>query len=101
MFDQLGAPMHEEQSSLSGTVNALGWDWDMSTNMLVCPLDKYTNCLRLSAEWALRASANEVFTFNEIDSIAAWSFPMDFDSMPCNNPSGSIVTSTETRPEGE
>jgi hypothetical protein len=70
MFDQLGAPMHEEQSSLSGTVNALGWDWDMSTNMLVCPLDKYTNCLRLSAEWALRASANEVFTFNEIDSIA-------------------------------
>jgi hypothetical protein len=70
VFDLLGAPMHEEQSSLTGVVNALGWDWDMTANTLLCPLDKYTNCLNLSAIWSQRAAANDKFTFNEIDSIA-------------------------------
>ena len=69
-FGQLGAPMHEEQSSLNGVVNALGWDWDMANNTMVCPPDKYANCLRLSADWARRASSDDLFTVNEIDSIA-------------------------------
>ena len=69
-FDLLGAPMHEEQSSLHSVVNALGWDWDLLTNSFSCPADKYTNCLRLATEWAERAAANDVFSFVEIDSIA-------------------------------
>ena len=69
-FMRLGAPMHEEQCSLEGTVNALGWDWDLSTNSFSCPVDKYLNCKRLSAEWATRAASNCVFTFKEIESIA-------------------------------
>ena len=70
VFDHLGAPMHEEQSSVTGVVNALGWDWDLSSSTLVCPLDKYNNCLTLSADWSRRATADDVFTFAEVDSIA-------------------------------
>jgi len=70
VFELLGAPMHEEQSSLLSVVNALGWDWDLLTNSFSCPIDKYNNCLRLSAEWADRAQKNDLFSFVEIDSIA-------------------------------
>ena len=70
VFELIGAPMHEEQSSLLSVVNALGWDWDTLTNSFSCPTDKYNNCLRLSIEWARRAAADDVFLFTEIDSIA-------------------------------
>ena len=70
VFELIGAPMHEEQSSLLSVVNALGWDWDTLTNSFSCPTDKYDNCLRLSTEWARRAAADDVFLFTEIDSIA-------------------------------
>jgi hypothetical protein len=70
VFDQLGAPMHEEQCSLQGSVNALGWDWDLANDCFRCPDDKYKNCLRLTSEWAQRAAINDAFSFNEIESIA-------------------------------
>lgn len=70
VFDHLGPPMHEEQSSQLGIVNALGWDWDLQANIFSCPVDKYKNCLRLASDWAHRAAVNDIFTFKEIDSIA-------------------------------
>ena len=70
VFKGLGAPMHEEQSSQQGTVNALGWDWNLDTNSFSCPTDKHRNCLRLTDEWSRRARSNDTFTFNEIESIA-------------------------------
>jgi hypothetical protein len=70
VFDHLGAPMHEEQCSLKGIVNALGWDWDLASNLFRCPDDKYKNCLRLSKEWSRRATSSDFFSFNEIESIA-------------------------------
>jgi len=69
-FRLLGAPMHEEQDSRVGIVNALGWDWDLTTGQFSCPLDKYNNCRRVMNEWATRASINELFTYTEIDSLA-------------------------------
>ena len=69
-FLLLGAPMHEEQDSRVGIVNALGWDWDLSTGHFSCPLDKYNNCRRVMNEWATRASADDCFTFTEIESLA-------------------------------
>jgi hypothetical protein len=69
-FKLLGAPMHEEQRSTDGIVNALGWDWDLSAGCFSCPEDKYQNCLRLSTEWSNRASVNGVFTFIEIEALA-------------------------------
>jgi hypothetical protein len=69
-FKLLGAPMHEEQRSTDGIVNALGWDWDLSAGCFSCPEDKYQNCLRLSTEWSNRASVNSVFTFVEIEALA-------------------------------
>ena len=69
-FALLGAPMHEEQDSRSGIVNALGWDWDLSSGHFSCPTDKYTNCCRVLNEWATRAIANALFTYTEIDSLA-------------------------------
>ena len=68
-FDLLGAPMHEEQRSREGAVNALGWDWDLSAGTLSCPDDKYHNCLKLSSGWAQRASLDDMFTFAEIESL--------------------------------
>ena len=70
IFNHLGAPMHEEQCSLQGVVNALGWDWDLKNNLIRCPKDKYDNCLMLTTEWSRRASINDMFSFNEIESIA-------------------------------
>jgi hypothetical protein len=70
MFNSLGAPMHEEQRGRDGIVNALGWDWDLHAGMFACPDDKYQNCLRLSQEWSHRASANDSFSFSEIESLA-------------------------------
>ena len=70
MFSLLGAPMHEEQDSRTGVVNALGWDWDLSAGIFSCPPDKYANCCRVVNEWATRAAADEFFTFIEIDSLA-------------------------------
>ena len=69
-FKRLGAPMHEEQRSRNGLVNALGWDWDLATGIFSCPDDKYQNCLKLTTNWARRAAADEIFTFNEIESLA-------------------------------
>ena len=69
-FTQIGAPMHEEQRSCEGTVNALGWDWNLQTSCFSCPVDKYNHCVRTSSEWSLRAAANEPFTFVEIESLA-------------------------------
>ena len=62
--------MHEEQRSRNGLVNALGWDWDLATGIFSCPDDKYQNCLKLTTNWARRAAADEIFTFNEIESLA-------------------------------
>jgi len=70
MFSVLGAPMHEEQDSRVGTVNALGWDWDLPSGLFSCPPDKYANCCKVVNEWAARATADEAFTFTEIDSLA-------------------------------
>ena len=70
IFKHLGAPMHEEQCSLEGVVNALGWDWDLNANLIRCPNDKYNNCLKLTAEWSRRAAISDMFSFNEIESIA-------------------------------
>ena len=61
--------MHEEQDSRSGIVNALGWDWDMSSGQFSCPCDKYINFCCVMNEWATRAAANELFTYTEIDSL--------------------------------
>ena len=69
-FKLLGAPMHEEQRSTEGIVNALGWDWDPKAGLFSCPEDKYQNCLRLTLEWSKRAFAGELFSFVEIDSLA-------------------------------
>ena len=69
-FKRLGAPMHEEQRSCNGTVNALGWDWDLQAGCFSCPEDKYRHVVRTTGEWALRVTANEVFTFAEIESLA-------------------------------
>jgi hypothetical protein len=62
--------MHEEQDSLAGIVNALGWDWDMKLGCFSCPLDKYENCLKLTSDWAARAAADDSFTLPEIESVA-------------------------------
>jgi hypothetical protein len=70
IFRHLGAPMHEEQCSLQGVVNALGWDWDLNANLIRCPNDKYDNCLKLTTRWSRRAAISDLFTFNEIESIA-------------------------------
>ena len=69
-FKLLGAPMHEEQRGRAGSVNALGWDWDLQEGIFPCPHDKYLNCVKLTSEWAIRAAANEPFTFLEIESLA-------------------------------
>jgi hypothetical protein len=61
IFKHLGAPMHEEQCSLEGVVNALGWDWDLNANLIRCPNDKYNNCLKLTAEWSRRSHQRYVF----------------------------------------
>jgi hypothetical protein len=63
--------MHEEQCSLQGVVNTLGWDWDLKANLIRCPNDKYNNCLKLTAEWSHRAAISVMFSFNEIESIAS------------------------------
>ncbi len=70
MFSLLGAPMHEEQDSRAGIVNALGWDWDLKLGSFSCPEDKYLNCLKLTKAWAERAARNDSFTFTEIESLA-------------------------------
>jgi hypothetical protein len=69
-FRLLGAPMHEEQRSTDGIVNALGWDWDLNAGVFACPMDKYLNCLRLSQDWSRRAAADDSFSFSEIESLA-------------------------------
>ena len=69
-FRRLGAPMHEEQRSCEGIVNALGWDWDLQAGCFSCPDDKYRHVVRTTSEWSLRATAHEVFTFAEIESLA-------------------------------
>jgi hypothetical protein len=68
-FNLLGAPMHEEQRSSEGIVNALGWDWDLKAGTFSCPTDKYENCLKLSKSWAERAMNKDKFTLNEQESI--------------------------------
>ena len=70
MFQLLGAPMHEEQDSRDGVVNALGWDWDLSTGIFSCPTDKFDNCRRVMDEWSTRAESNDSFSFTEIESLA-------------------------------
>ena len=69
-FKRIGAPMHEEQKSTESIVNALGWDWDLKAGSFSCPEDKYLNCVRVSSEWAQRASADALFLYTEIDSLA-------------------------------
>ena len=69
-FRRIGAPMHEEQQSHVGIVNALGWDWDTLNGCFSCPDDKYRNCVRVTSEWSARATAGEVFSFVEIESLA-------------------------------
>ena len=69
-FMSIGAPMHEEQRSCDGVVNALGWDWNTQENCFSCPEDKYRHCVRVSGEWSIRAAANGVFSFAEIESLA-------------------------------
>jgi hypothetical protein len=69
-FMQIGAPMHEEQRSCEGAVNALGWDWDLNSSCFSCPVDKYNHCVRTSGEWSLRAAADDSFSFVEIESLA-------------------------------
>ena len=70
MFLLLGAPMHEEQDSREGVVNALGWDWDLSKGHFSCPTDKFANCCRVMGDWATRAAADDSFSFTEIESLA-------------------------------
>ena len=69
-FKLLGAPMHEEQRSTEGIVNALGWDWDLKAGTFSCPTDKYENCLKLSKSWAERAMSKDKVTLNELESAA-------------------------------
>ena len=69
-FRRIGAPMHEEQQSHVGIVNALGWDWDTLNGCFSCPDDKYRNCVRVTSEWSLRATKGDVFSFTEIESLA-------------------------------
>ena len=69
-FTSLGPTMHEEQQSHLGPVDALGWSWDLKAGTMSCPEDKYISCVARSTEFAQRAATDDVFSVNDIESLA-------------------------------
>jgi hypothetical protein len=68
-FTKLGVDMHEEQSSITGPVNAIGWDWDTTTGVFSCPSDKLLAARALISEWSQRASSGGAFSVLEIEKL--------------------------------
>ena len=68
-FTKLGVKMHEEQSSITGPVNAIGWDWNTTTGVFSCPSDKLFAARALISEWSQRALSGGAFSVLEIEKL--------------------------------
>ena len=69
LFVKLGVDMHEEQRSVTGPVNAIGWDWDTHLHVFSCPLGKLDAARKLISGWAARSLSGGCFTINEIEKL--------------------------------
>ena len=69
LFDQLGISMHEEQKSCDQVVNALGWDWDTDSRLMICPTDKHEVCVSRLSGWHAKALADQPFSSEEIERL--------------------------------
>jgi len=68
-FVKLGLFMHEEQISSSQAVNAIGWDWDTKSGLMICTLDKYDACASRLLDWNSRALNNLPFSSLEFEQL--------------------------------